>query len=42
MIFDLVLEMSVLIHGWDGTDGTLMVTSLAQIILDPDTRTIRG
>ncbi|KAM6462453.1 myotubularin-related protein 9 [Liasis olivaceus] len=33
---------SVLIHGTEGTDSTLQVTSLAQIILDPRCRTIRG
>nr|XP_056708637.1 myotubularin-related protein 9 [Euleptes europaea] len=33
---------SVLVHGTEGTDSTLQVTSLAQIILDPRCRTIRG
>lgn len=33
---------SVLVHGTEGTDSTLQVTSLAQIILDPSSRTIRG
>ncbi|XP_026050888.1 myotubularin-related protein 9-like [Carassius auratus] len=33
---------SVLVHGTEGTDSTLQVTSLAQIILDPTCRTIRG
>lgn len=33
---------SVLVHGTEGTDSTLQVTSLAQIILDPDCRTIQG
>ncbi|NWS21999.1 MTMR9 protein, partial [Pachyramphus minor] len=33
---------SVLVHGTEGTDSTLQVTSLAQIILDPKCRTIRG
>ncbi|NWX58623.1 MTMR9 protein, partial [Promerops cafer] len=33
---------SVLVHGSEGTDSTLQVTSLAQIILDPRCRTIRG
>ncbi|XP_072188418.1 myotubularin-related protein 9 [Excalfactoria chinensis] len=33
---------SVLVHGTEGTDSTLQVTSLAQIILDPECRTIRG
>lgn len=33
---------SVLVHGADGMDATLLVTSLAQVILNPDCRTIRG
>lgn len=33
---------SVLIHGGDGVDLTLAVTSLTQIILNPDCRSIRG
>lgn len=33
---------SVLVHGTEGIDSTLQVTSLAQIILDPECRTIRG
>ncbi|XP_028652223.1 myotubularin-related protein 9 [Erpetoichthys calabaricus] len=33
---------SVLVHGTEGTDSTLQVTSLAQIILDPTCRTMRG
>ncbi|MCJ8736497.1 hypothetical protein PDJAM_G00013120 [Pangasius djambal] len=33
---------SVLVHGSEGTDTTLLVTSLAQLILDPDCRTFRG
>ncbi|KAF5906531.1 myotubularin-related protein 9, partial [Clarias magur] len=33
---------SVLVHGTEGTDSTLQVTSLAQIILDPGCRTVRG
>ncbi|MGH0140393.1 UNVERIFIED_CONTAM: hypothetical protein FKN15_005154 [Acipenser sinensis] len=33
---------SVLVHGTEGTDSTLQVTSLAQIILDPTSRTILG
>ncbi|XP_043918708.1 myotubularin-related protein 9 [Protopterus annectens] len=33
---------SVLVHGSEGTDSTLQVTSLAQIILDPSSRSIRG
>ncbi|CAF1533988.1 unnamed protein product [Adineta ricciae] len=35
-------ETSVLVHGSDGWDTTLLVTSLAQILLDPDCRTITG
>jgi hypothetical protein len=38
----LQLETSVLVHGSDGWDTTLLVTSLAQILLDPDCRTITG
>lgn len=33
---------SVLVHGTEGLDSTLQVTSLAQVILDPDCRTVRG
>ncbi|OQV17473.1 Myotubularin-related protein 9 [Hypsibius exemplaris] len=33
---------TVLVHGAEGLDMTLCITSLVQIILDPDTRTIRG
>ncbi|KDR15085.1 Myotubularin-related protein 9 [Zootermopsis nevadensis] len=33
---------SVLVHGSEGLDATLLVTSLAQIILNPDCRTVRG
>lgn len=33
---------SVVIHGAEGTDATLQVCALAQVILDPDCRTIRG
>lgn len=32
----------MLVHGTEGADSTLQVTSLAQIILDPACRTIRG
>jgi len=32
----------VIVHGSDGTDTTLIVTSLAQLILDPDCRTVTG
>nr|XP_039257733.1 myotubularin-related protein 9-like isoform X1 [Styela clava] len=35
-------EWSVLVHGAEGFDSTLTVTSLAQIILDSECRTIRG
>ncbi|XP_072404014.1 myotubularin-related protein 9-like isoform X3 [Chiloscyllium punctatum] len=34
--------VSVLIHDSEGRDSTLQLTSLAQIILDPDCRTIDG
>lgn len=33
---------SILVHGQEGLDSTLIVTSLAQVILNPDCRTIRG
>uniref|UniRef100_A0A1B6CT32 Myotubularin phosphatase domain-containing protein n=1 Tax=Clastoptera arizonana TaxID=38151 RepID=A0A1B6CT32_9HEMI len=33
---------SVLVHGNESLDATLLVTSLAQIILNPDCRTVRG
>lgn len=32
----------VLVHGAKGLDSTLIITSLTQIILHPDYRTIRG
>uniref|UniRef100_T1GCB6 Myotubularin phosphatase domain-containing protein n=1 Tax=Megaselia scalaris TaxID=36166 RepID=T1GCB6_MEGSC len=32
----------VLVHGGKGLDSTLIITSLAQIILNPDCRTVRG
>lgn len=32
----------VLVHGGKGLDSTLIVTSLVQIILNPDCRTVRG
>ncbi|XP_064445620.1 myotubularin-related protein 9-like isoform X3 [Mirounga angustirostris] len=32
----------VLVHGAEGTDSTLLVTSLAQLILDPSSQTIAG
>ncbi|KAF7269945.1 myotubularin-related protein 9 [Rhynchophorus ferrugineus] len=33
---------SVLVHGSSGLDATLLVTSIAQVILNPDCRTVRG
>uniref|UniRef100_A0A6Q2X7Q9 Myotubularin phosphatase domain-containing protein n=1 Tax=Esox lucius TaxID=8010 RepID=A0A6Q2X7Q9_ESOLU len=33
---------SVLVHGSEGTDTSLLVSSLAQLILDPDSRTLAG
>ncbi|CAH1118063.1 unnamed protein product [Phaedon cochleariae] len=33
---------SVLVHGSSGQDSTLIVTSIAQVILNPDCRTVRG
>ncbi|XP_032900714.1 myotubularin-related protein 9-like isoform X2 [Amblyraja radiata] len=35
-------EGSVLVQGSEGRDATLQVTSLAQVILDPDCRTVLG
>ncbi|XP_054658084.1 myotubularin-related protein 9-like isoform X1 [Grus americana] len=35
-------EASVLVHGTEGTDTTLLVTALAQVILDPSCRTLVG
>ncbi|CAI5450339.1 unnamed protein product [Caenorhabditis angaria] len=35
-------EVPVVLHGGEGTDTTLIASSLAQIILDSDARTIRG
>ncbi|NXD73295.1 MTMR9 protein, partial [Eolophus roseicapillus] len=35
-------EASVLVHGVEGTDTTLLVTALAQVILDPSCRTLTG
>lgn len=32
----------VLVNGGNGLDSTLIVTSLVQIILNPDCRTVRG
>ncbi|XP_043469654.1 myotubularin-related protein 9 isoform X1 [Leptopilina heterotoma] len=33
---------AVLVHGSSGRDSTLVVTSLTQVILNPDCRTVRG
>uniref|UniRef100_A0A8C8RKA4 Myotubularin phosphatase domain-containing protein n=1 Tax=Pelusios castaneus TaxID=367368 RepID=A0A8C8RKA4_9SAUR len=35
-------EACVLVHGAEGTDTTLLVTALAQVILDPECRTLTG
>ncbi|XP_015738778.1 myotubularin-related protein 9-like isoform X1 [Coturnix japonica] len=35
-------ESSVLVHGAEGTDTTLLVTALAQVILEPESRTLKG
>ncbi|XP_032565738.1 myotubularin-related protein 9-like isoform X2 [Chiroxiphia lanceolata] len=35
-------EAKVLVHGAEGTDTTLLVTALAQVILDPSCRTLMG
>lgn len=35
-------EASVLVHGVEGTDTTLLVTALAQVILDSSCRTLTG
>lgn len=32
----------MLVHGAEGTDTTLLVTALAQLILDPSCRTLEG
>lgn len=32
----------MLVHGTEGTDTTLLVTALAQLILDPSCRTLQG
>ncbi len=42
IIFYISTGASVLVHGTDGVDSTLQVTSIAQLILDPDCRTVRG
>lgn len=33
---------TVLVHGSSGLDSTLLLTSIAQIILNPDCRTVGG
>lgn len=33
---------SVLVHGYEGTDSTLLVSTLAQLIMDPCCRTLEG
>lgn len=33
---------SVLVHGFDGTDSTLLISTLAQLIMDPCCRTLEG
>lgn len=33
---------SVVLHGTNGCDGTLQVSSLAILLMDPQARTIRG
>ena len=38
----IVAEVPVLVHGTEGTDSTLLVTSLTTLALDSDVRTIRG
>jgi myotubularin-related protein 9 len=35
-------EVPVVVHGAEGTDSTLLVTSIAQLLLDSDSRTARG
>lgn len=35
-------EKPVVVHGGEGVDTTLLITSLSQILLDPDSRTVRG
>ncbi|CAH1133961.1 unnamed protein product [Ceutorhynchus assimilis] len=34
--------VSVLVHGSSGLDATLLITAVAQVILNPDCRTVRG
>lgn len=33
---------SVLVHGSEGTDSTLLISTLAQLIMDPRCRTLEG
>ncbi|NXI30434.1 MTMR9 protein, partial [Sterrhoptilus dennistouni] len=35
-------DSKVLVHGAEGTDTTLLVTALAQLILDPSSRSLQG
>lgn len=42
LLFIIYAGATVLVHGASGTDTTLQVTSMVQLILDPDCRTIRG
>lgn len=35
-------DSCVLVHGWDGLDNTLVVSSLVHVILNPEFRTIKG
>ena len=37
-----LLDSPVLVHGDNGMDMTLVLTSLTQILLDPECRTITG
>ncbi|CAF0826541.1 unnamed protein product [Brachionus calyciflorus] len=32
----------ILLHGWDGSDNTLIISSLVQILLNPECRTLIG
>lgn len=41
-ILTLSAEVSVLVHGAEGTDSTLQISSLSQVILNPDCRTVHG
>ena len=38
----LSVAVSVVVHGAGGVDSTLQVTALAQVLLDPTTRTMAG